>query len=269
MREPLEKGYITQSYKTNHRAYDIGWVSVQKGTPYLLAVDDGVVAVAGFSNGTGAGNFIGLYIESGNPNFKYLVTYAHNKENLVKTGQKVKKGERIAIGGSTGKSTGPHVHFEVWKVPKNYKYTGYNFAKDRNIYAIPPNQLINFQNITKNSAVTLYGYKETLLKDMKATTTSKVLNMRDYPSTYALSAGFMPSELKAIAKTTKIHGHEWIKCEYKGRNVYVASQYVKLVSANEPIIIEKEVIVEKIIEVEKPFKEVFERNGIMVTVERK
>lgn len=43
----------------------------------------------------------------------YTTRYAHNKENLVKVGQRVDKGDAIAKMGSTGRSTGTHVHFEV------------------------------------------------------------------------------------------------------------------------------------------------------------
>ena len=270
MLQPLEKCYLTQGYKTNHRAFDIGWTSViGTDTPYLLAIDDGVVILSGFFAGTGAGYQVAIDIPSGNPDFKYMAVYAHNKQNLVKVGDKVKRGQRLAIGGSTGNSTGPHVHFELWKVPRNYKFTGYYFAADRNKYAIPPSDLINFDTINPRNLYKVEKYTETPLVDTVAKTEYTALNMRDYPSTSAFSVGHMPKELKAVAKTSRVRGHEWIKCEYQGRHVYVASQYVTLEKVGcEPII--KEIIkeVEVIKEVEKPFKETFERNGLKVTIEK-
>ena len=43
----------------------------------------------------------------------YTTLYAHNEKNLVKVGETVKKGQVIALLGSSGRSSGPHVHFEV------------------------------------------------------------------------------------------------------------------------------------------------------------
>lgn len=278
MLQPIEKGYITTaSNRASHKgyqAYDIGWLSLGIIDPKILAVDDGIIKYSGYYN-NGAGYWILLEIESANPNFKYLVRYVHNKKNLVKTGQKVKRGEVIAIGGKSGNASGEHLHLETWIVPKSFYFFSQPYGTTRAKYSVEPNALINFTSVTNGSNLSkplpiLNKYLETPLNDLKAVTTSNSLNMRDYPSTKSLSAGAMPKELKAVAKTSKVNGYEWIKCEYNGKYVYVASDWVKLVGACEPVIIEKEVIkyVDRIVEVEKPFKEVFEKDGLKITVEK-
>ncbi len=72
----------------------------------VIAVGAGVVSFAGERSGYG-----GLVeINHGNG---YVTRYGHNSAVLVKTGDTIHKGERVARMGSTGRSTGPHVHFEV------------------------------------------------------------------------------------------------------------------------------------------------------------
>jgi murein DD-endopeptidase MepM/ murein hydrolase activator NlpD len=57
----------------------------------------------------------------------YVTRYAHNKKVIVNKGERVTKGQTIALMGSTGRSTGPHVHFEVLRDGKSVN--PYNFVK--------------------------------------------------------------------------------------------------------------------------------------------
>ena len=87
--------------------------AASKGTD-VFATGDGKVVVAGRE--AGYGNCVD--IEHG---YNYLTRYAHLSEILVKPGEEVKRGQLIGKVGSTGKSTGPHLHYEVrYKdVPQN------------------------------------------------------------------------------------------------------------------------------------------------------
>lgn len=96
-------GWITQSYRTGHSGLDIGaWA----GTP-VTAADRGVVIRAGWSN-AGYGNFVVI-----DHKIDYLTLYAHLSEIFVVEGQVVAQGQLIGAVGSTGNSTGPHLHFEI------------------------------------------------------------------------------------------------------------------------------------------------------------
>ncbi|TNF32695.1 MAG: M23 family metallopeptidase, partial [Gammaproteobacteria bacterium] len=74
----------------------------------IVAVAGGVVTVSGERSGYGRM----VEVNHGNG---YTSRYAHNQKNLVAVGDIVKKGQVIALMGSSGRSTGPHVHFEVYK----------------------------------------------------------------------------------------------------------------------------------------------------------
>lgn len=110
----VTKGYITSyfGYRRDpvtgrtgayHEGIDI---AVRIGTP-VRATADGTV--------TRAGRFgtYGLFVEIQHGSYGYKTRYAHNSKVLVTPGQEVKKGDIIAYVGSTGKSTGPHLHYEV------------------------------------------------------------------------------------------------------------------------------------------------------------
>ncbi len=81
-------------------------LAVAEGTP-VYAADNGKVIVAEDS-GNGYGNYIIIDHQNG---FKTL--YGHNSELLVSVGDIVAKGDKIALSGNTGNSTGPHLHFEI------------------------------------------------------------------------------------------------------------------------------------------------------------
>jgi murein DD-endopeptidase MepM/ murein hydrolase activator NlpD len=73
----------------------------------IKVVASGVVVWSGEK--AGYGNMI--EVDHGNG---YMTRYAHNQQNLVHAGERVKFGQVIGKVGSTGRSTGPHCHFEVW-----------------------------------------------------------------------------------------------------------------------------------------------------------
>lgn len=90
--------------RTNHAGIDF---AAKTGTK-IIAVGAGVVTFSGTRQGYG--NTVEINHGSG-----YVTRYAHNQKNLVSVGQAVEPGDNIALLGSSGRATGPHVHFEVLK----------------------------------------------------------------------------------------------------------------------------------------------------------
>lgn len=108
-------GHLTSSFGARwgraHAGIDIGAGIGET----IMASDGGTVTYAQFNNG-GYGNMV--QIDHGNG---FVTRYAHASQLFVSNGQKVAKGEKIAAVGNTGRSTGPHLHFEIRKndVPQN------------------------------------------------------------------------------------------------------------------------------------------------------
>lgn len=96
-------GRITQKFWTRHPGIDIG---APTGSP-IYAADSGYIIQAGWSN---VGYGFMILINHGNG---YLTRYAHLSVMNVEVGDSVKKGQIIGRVGSTGNSTGPHLHFEI------------------------------------------------------------------------------------------------------------------------------------------------------------
>lgn len=93
----------------------------------VLACFDGVVRIAKYNRG-GYGNYVLVRHHNG-----LETLYGHLSKRLVKVGQEVKAGDLIGFGGNTGRSTGPHLHFEV-------RYRG-NAIDPKHIYDFPANKI--------------------------------------------------------------------------------------------------------------------------------
>ncbi|RBP49874.1 peptidase M23-like protein [Arenicella xantha] len=125
---PVEGGWISSNFgsrmhpmtgkKQFHRGVDIPGKLGAK----IVAVADGVV-----TRSEKNGNY-GWMVEVDHGD-SYTTLYGHNRKNLVKTGETVVKGQEIAEIGSTGRSTGPHVHFEVAKSNQNINPVKYLYKK--------------------------------------------------------------------------------------------------------------------------------------------
>ena len=109
---PVSGGFISSYFGeredpfSGHEAYHKGVDFAGTAGSNVVAVAAGVVTWAG--ERTGYGNLVEINHGDG-----YVTRYAHNERTLVKVGETVKRGEAVALMGSTGRSTGPHVHFEV------------------------------------------------------------------------------------------------------------------------------------------------------------
>lgn len=112
-RMPIRNTYITSGFGGRADPFD-GGSAFHKGVDFhanvgdpVLSVADGVVSYAGVRGGYG--NVVD--VDHGNG---YVTRYAHNSRLVVKVGDLVRAGQQVAKAGSSGRSTGAHVHFEVW-----------------------------------------------------------------------------------------------------------------------------------------------------------
>jgi murein DD-endopeptidase MepM/ murein hydrolase activator NlpD len=109
---PVENGFISSYFGEREDPFD-GEETFHKGVDFagtkgstVMAVAAGVVTWAG--DRSGFGKMIEINHGDG-----YVTRYGHNEKTLVSVGDTVKRGDPIGLMGSTGRSTGPHVHFEV------------------------------------------------------------------------------------------------------------------------------------------------------------
>jgi murein DD-endopeptidase MepM/ murein hydrolase activator NlpD len=109
---PLIGGWISSHFGrradpiTGRAAFHAGVDFAGAPGSKIIAVGPGVVTFSGYRTG------YGYLVEITHPT-GYVTRYGHNSRNLVRVGESVQKNDPIAVIGSTGRSTGTHVHFEV------------------------------------------------------------------------------------------------------------------------------------------------------------
>lgn len=184
---------ISQYFKeASHKGIDLANVT---GTP-IYAVADGVVVAAGDSPWDSKGSY-GLEVAISHGGGDYT-NYAHLSKICVKLNAKVKAGDKIGEMGSTGNSTGPHLHFE------------YHDGKKWN--RVNPKPLIDEAAVVPKGK---YNYVVSI--------TSGNLNVRKGPSTSTKSVGKVKKGTQlAVDKVEGSWAH--ITAPYVG---YVAKKYIK------------------------------------------
>jgi murein DD-endopeptidase MepM/ murein hydrolase activator NlpD len=111
---PVREGYISSYFGERMDPFN-GEEAFHKGVDFASDAGADVVAVAaGIITFAGPREGYGNLVEINHGN-GYLTRYAHNERVLVRVGDEVERGQALAIVGSTGHSTGPHVHFELLK----------------------------------------------------------------------------------------------------------------------------------------------------------
>jgi murein DD-endopeptidase MepM/ murein hydrolase activator NlpD len=111
---PILSGWLSSRYGTRidpfsgEKAWHEGVDFAGKAGSNIVAVASGVVSWSG--ERYGYGKMVEVAHGDG-----VITRYAHNQENLVKVGDMVRRGDVVALMGNSGRSTGPHVHFEVHK----------------------------------------------------------------------------------------------------------------------------------------------------------
>lgn len=141
---PVDGTRLTSHLGKRWGGYHTGLdIACPTGTP-IRAAARGTITLSGWH-----GPF-GYLVEITHPN-GLRTRYAHNSRLLVKKGQLVRRGQTIARSGSTGHSTGPHLHFEVWQqnTPLDPEDLLSPFGQDR--------QKVNFTRIRQNRKTGPWG----------------------------------------------------------------------------------------------------------------
>jgi hypothetical protein len=130
---PCDSSWVSQGYKTKtHKAIDLGFLNDYGANLPVMAWKSGVVVATGTDSAGG----VYVVLQHDDVDCVWITRYWHFKKGsvVVKKGQTVKQGDKLGLRGNTGISSGVHLHFELWKCPKGYKYKSGDYSK----YAVNP-----------------------------------------------------------------------------------------------------------------------------------
>jgi len=202
------KTYIafSRGYSSSHRGVDMAWNSAQGG-PHVpvFSPADGTVVSAGYDSSYG--NYVQIEHTKG---VRTLMAHMANNSLLVKTGQLVKRGQQVGTQGTTGNSTGYHVHYEVRLDGVKVDPVLYTFAY--------PEQVVNAYTdkeygIKHYSPVKYVGdpvERNSSVDQLKVITTT--LRARVTPSLNGTVLGYVNTGIYNVEDIRQADGYVWYNC---------------------------------------------------------
>lgn len=203
---PKEYISFSRGFSSAHKGVDMAWNSSYGGAyPPVYAPADGKVVTSAYDSSYG--NYVMIEHATG-----VRTLMAHMKElPIVKVGQKVVRGQRVGTQGSTGNSTGPHVHFEVRLDGVKVDPVLYTFAY--------PNQIVNkatesAYGIMHYEPIKYYGHPvERNSKVDQFRIDTDTLRARTEPSLKGKVLGYVNKGIYNVGESVRADGYIWYKIE--------------------------------------------------------
>ena len=245
---PLDKLGITATWeehtKRSPKSYgqDFGWFNYQ-GEPVYSANDGTIMYI---DKNSSCGNYIWIKHEYDNTHDAWT-RYLHLKDNSikVKVGQKVSRYQQIASMGNTGNSSGTHLHFEFWLVPKGWKFN-YNdrskYSKRSTDYAFAfEDQTIG--SSANNKVITkVFGTSKQVKRDTtknQLEIVGSLLRVRKGAGTNQTILGYIDFGIYDYTETKEANGYKWYNVGF-GWVAYLKDD-VKIYAKEEPEELENEI----------------------------
>lgn len=203
------KDYIafSRGFSSGHKGVDMAWNSAQGGAHVpVYAPADGTVVTATYDSSYG--NYVMIEHAKG---VRTLMAHMENNSLVVKVGQLVKRGQKVGIQGTTGNSTGYHVHYEVRLDNVKVNPVDYTFAF--------PNQVVNKYTqsdygIKHYEPIKYYGTpvpRNSKVDQFRIDTDT--LRARKEPSLKGEVLGYVNKGIYNVGESVRADGYIWYKIE--------------------------------------------------------